>query len=117
MIPIGFLVNEHLVTCSRDNNPIDGQLVQSIDTSFAAATTFIVLSNREIALGFERGAIAIVDIADEAKMRIKLQGHSTAVTGLSELSNGHLVSGGVDLEATHQIKIWDPVDIRLLQSV
>ena len=130
ILPIGVLSNDFLVTCfnAKDDklnetlkvwDPNDGKLVKSLSHGLKALWTVVVLSNDQVGIGSGKGTIKIIDLEDESKTRIKEKAH-VVVTCLLQLSNGNLVSTGKDKEATcdiHSIKVWNIVDLTLLQSI
>ena len=104
-IPLfGVLSNDFLVTCSRDrrdeeecvlmvHDPTDGEKTKSISTGQKDASSLLVLSNDQVAIGFLNGSIKIFDL-DGGKTRAIDRAHESCVRSLFQLSNGDLVSSG-----------------------
>ena len=134
-IPFDVLSSDHLVTCSRVNNDQDdkmlkvwdsnaGKLVKSVGIDLKAVWPLFVLSNDQIALGTANdGTIKIVDLEDESKTRTKARAHDKKVTCLLQLSNGNLVSAGIERDWAslddrfYSLKVWNTTDLSLLQRI
>ena len=131
IIPFSVLSNGCLVACSRDNEDqeestmrvwrsTDGQLVRTIPTGHRAVWQVLALSNGQIAIGTEAGAIKIIDLDDDKKSRVKEDAYGQGVSCLLQLSNGDLVSAGIDKGSSreiHSIKVWGLIDLSLLQLI
>ena len=75
----------------------------------------MVLTNDQIALSTEKGAIKIMDIVDK-KMRINMKAREQRVSCLIQLSDGILKSVGSDDQwssDSHSIKMWNMDVLRL----
>ena len=133
--PVGILSNGFLVTCSTFNykreenilrawNPEDGKLVKSMPTELYAIWPLLVLSNDQIVLGTAyKGIIKILDLNNEKKSRTRASAHDLKVTSLLQLSNGNLVSAGVESHLApfsssfNSLKVWNVADLSLLQRI
>ena len=93
-------------------DPKEGKFVKSVSTKHEASLTILVLKNDQVAVGFCDGSIRIVDLDDDEKSRTLEKCHEERVLALVQLSNGYLVSAGMD----KLIKVWDLKSGTLVQS-
>ena len=136
IIPFDALSTNLVIACSRVDddaeddedkesvlrawNPGDGTLVRALPTGLEAVCAVLVLSNDQIAIGTDDGTIKVLDLQDDSKTRIKIKAHDNILNCLLQLSNGSLVSAGTDgdlLSSTYSIKVWNFVDLSLLQHI
>ena len=130
-MPFGLLSNDFVVACSRDAdnkqdsilrvwNSTDGKLVKSYPTGLKRVFRMLVLSNDEIAIGTEDGAIKVLNLGDESKTRINERAHEFEITCLVQLPNENLVSAGRDEEMAspvHSINVGNWADCSLMQHI
>ena len=80
------------------------------------AGSLLVLSNDQVVIGFDNGSIKIFDLEGGGTRAID-RAHGSYVYSLFQLSNGNLVSSGVDDGGKVTIKVWNLADLSLLQSI
>ena len=125
----GVLSNDFLVTCSNDrhllmvHDPTDGKKIKSVQTEQGGAQSLLVLSNNQVAIGFNDRSIRIYDLeggetraVDRSRKSNGLLLDENPVTSLFQLSNGNLVSSGKDGDNV-TIKVWNLADLSLLQRI
>ena len=129
IIPIGVLSNDLLVTYSSEKDEInestmrvwdlkDGRLVKSIQTGLKAVRALLVLSNDQVAIGTDDGGnIKIIDLKDQSKTRVKEMAHDLVVYCILQLSNGNLLSSGVEFPFIHSINMWKFSNLNRLQYI
>ena len=101
-------------------NPIDGRKVRTVRTDLSKAWSALVLSNDQVAVGFENDSIKVVDLTNQALTQTRVKAHEKYVTGFAQLSNGNLLNAG-RVNATppirRAIKLWALRDLSLLQTI
>ena len=123
----GVLSNDFLATCSRDKEGKEESVLMVHDPSRwqedqvysnwteRCVRSLLVLSNDQVAIGFENGSIKIFDL-NGGETRAIDRAHESGVTSLFQLSNGNLVSSGWD-KGKVTIKMWNLADLSLLQTI
>ena len=126
-IPLfGVLSNDFLVTCScaaeyesvlvvQNHKKANRNKIKYIPTGQDGASSLLVLSNDQVAIGFENGSIKIFDLKG-GETRTIYQAHGSDISFLFQLSNENLVSSGCDGEKK-TMKMWNLADLSLLQSI
>ncbi|KNC49656.1 uncharacterized protein AMSG_05709 [Thecamonas trahens ATCC 50062] len=72
------------------------EVLSELDTKGGAVTALTLLGDGTLAIGFESGTVEIVELAGGRCVLSLTKGHRAAVTSVTDMGDGHVVSTGAD---------------------